>query len=195
MEEKLTVSEEKKKLRREFFALRASLSEKERQEWDRFLNDALANSRFYREARVLLCFFPVRGEPDLLPLAAKALRDGKKVAFPISHPEDHTMSFRAVGDLSELKKGTYGIPEPPETGELLNDARDALCLLPGLAFDRYGYRLGYGGGYYDRFLEHFSGVAIAPTYSPFLADRLPTDDYDRPSDGVITEKGEVSLYV
>ncbi len=190
-----SVTEQKRALREQFLALRASLSNEEKRELDQALCDGLSRHPFYKNANVILLFFPVRGEPDLLPLAESALREGKTVGFPISHPKDRTMSFRAVRTLSELKAGAYGIPEPPTAGELLNDRTDALCLLPGLAFDRSGYRLGYGGGYYDRFLADFGGRTLAPTYERFLTERLPTDENDRPADGLITEKGEVSLYV
>ncbi len=195
MKESLPITERKQALRKQFFALRASISEDEKKRLDDRLNKNLAKHPLYKKAAVLLLFFPVRGEPDLLPLAELALREGKTVGFPISHPEDRTMTFRAIQSLSELQAGAYGIPEPPESGEFLNDRTDALCLLPGLAFDRYGYRLGYGGGYYDRFLSNFGGVTLAPTYELFLTESLPTDENDRPAGGLITEKGEESLYV
>ena len=175
MGELLTVSEQKRSLRTHARALRSSLSKEEKEALDRALCENVARHPLYREASVLLCFFPVRGEPDLLPLARLALREGKLVGFPISHPEDHTMTFRAVKDISELVKGAYGIPEPPEDGEILNHRKDALCLLPGLAFDSHGYRLGYGGGYYDRFLSDFQGRTLAPTYRMLVVDRLPID--------------------
>ncbi len=190
-----SVAEQKKELRKILRDRRASISEEERKIWDDALVSHLGNHPAYKSCEVLLLFSPVRGEPNLLPLAALALREGKKVGFPISHPEDRTMTFCAVRDLCELSVGTYGIPEPPADGEILNRHPNALCLVPALSFDRYGYRLGYGAGYYDRFLSDFSGVSLAPVYSICLADRLPIDSHDLPVDLLITEKGEEPLHV
>ena len=195
MDTTLSVKEQKKELRKLLRQKRASISVEDKQAWDDALVASIASHPHYQSCEVLLLFSPVKGEPDLLPLAALALRQGKKVGFPISHPESRAMTFCAVRDLSELSKGTYGIPEPPPSGEILNDAPHALCLVPALAFDRYGYRLGYGGGYYDRFLADFHGISLAPTYHTLLCDCLPTDPYDRPVNLLITEKGEEMLYV
>ena len=195
MDELLTVTEQKKALRQSFRAIRSSIPNHEKEELDARLIEQLSAHPYYREASVLLLFFPVRGEPNLLALAEIALRAGKTVGFPISHPADHTMTFRSISDLSELRSGAYGIPEPPATGEILNGRADSLCLLPALAFDRSGYRLGYGGGYYDRFLADFSGKTLAPTYERLLTDKLPINENDRPADGILTEKGEVTLHV
>ncbi|MBR2354717.1 MAG: 5-formyltetrahydrofolate cyclo-ligase [Clostridia bacterium] len=195
MTESFSLSEQKQALRKQFRTLRDSLRIEQKEALDRAICEQVAAHRLYREASVLLLFFPVRGEPNLLPLAEKAMKEGKTVGFPISYPHDRTMSFRAISDLSELSPGTYGIPEPPQSGALLNARADALCLLPGLAFDRQGFRLGYGGGYYDRFLTEFPGTTLAPTYHMYLVDRLPINGTDRPTHCLITEKGEESLDV
>lgn len=195
MDTSLSVKEQKKELRRLLRQKRALISKEDKQAWDDALVASIASHPCYRSCEVLLLFYPVKGEPDLLPLATLALSQGKKVGFPISHPDIRAMSFCAIRDPSELSEGTYGIPEPPAGGEILNDAPHALCLVPALAFDRYGYRLGYGGGYYDRFLAEFHGVSLAPTYHTLLCDRLPIDPYDRSVDLLITEKGEEQLYV
>ncbi len=129
-----------------------------------------------------------------MPLAEDMLRRGKKVGFPISHPQTRTLTFHSVTDLSAMERGVYGIPEPSPSGELLNQAKESLCLVPALAADRHGFRLGYGGGYYDRFLTEFLGDSLLPLYHCLITDSLPTDPTDHAVAYILTEKGEESLH-
>ena len=191
MDHSPSVTAQKKALRTLFREKRSSITEEEKRVWDEALIFHISQHPFYQCSKAILLFSPVRGEPDLLPLVSLALKDGKKVGFPISHPEDRTMTFYAIKDLSELSIGTYGIPEPPAHGEILNHRSDALCLVPALAFDRLGYRLGYGGGYYDKFLKRFNGVTLGVTYDSLIADTLPTGVYDVPVDIIITERRSI----
>lgn len=189
------IGDEKKELRRRFLDLRSRLSVSQRQEWDAQLLHHLQQSPLYRQSDVLLVYFPIKGEPNVLSVAEQAVRDGKTVGFPISHPQTHTLSFHAVSDWHTLSPGAYGIPEPPASAPTLNDAPRALCLVPGLAFDRCGFRLGYGSGYYDRFLKNFGGTSLALLYEAFLCNRLPRYETDLPVQHIFTEKGEEALDV
>lgn len=143
----------------------------------------------YKDVRTVLAFCPVKGEPDILPLADALLRKGYNVAFPISHTETLTLEFKYVKDISELAAGAYGIPEPPRTAPTVTEFSDALCLVPALAFDRRGMRIGYGKGYYDRFLAHFCGKSVGTAFSEFVTDELPAGATDISVDIIITEKG------
>lgn len=143
-------------------------------------------------ATTVLAFFPVRGEPNILPLAKRLLKKGITVAFPISHKEDVRLEFRAISDLNDLKLGTYKICEPTESEQTLcRFERDAVCLVPALSFDRRGMRLGYGMGYYDRFLQDFGGISLGVAFSDLLVDELPTTDTDIPVSKIITEGGVI----
>lgn len=143
-------------------------------------------------ARTVLSFFPVRGEPDILPLAKRLLEKGITVAFPISHKEDVRLEFRAISALDDLKLGTYKICEPIESTQTLSVfENDTVCLVPALSFDMRGMRLGYGMGYYDRFLQGFDGISIGIGFSDLLVDKLPVDDTDIPVSKIITEGGVV----
>ena len=187
----IDLAAEKAALRRELLALRRSFSPWERERWNDDLCQAVGASDAFALCELLLCYCPVRGEADPLPLARLALRLGKRVAFPVSHVEDCTLSFHAVGSLDELTTGAYGIPEPPVSSAPITDFSQALCLVPALSFDRDGYRLGYGKGYYDRFLSRFDGVSVGVVYSPCLRDRLPRNGTDLAVDRIFTEKGEL----
>ncbi len=143
-------------------------------------------------AKTVLTFFPVRGEPDILPLASSLLKKGITVAFPISHKEDVRLDFRAISALDDLKLGTYKICEPTESTKTLSAFdSDTVCLVPALSFDRRGMRLGYGMGYYDRFLKNFSGISIGIAFSDFLVEELPAEDTDIPVLKIITEGGVI----
>lgn len=184
------VQTDKKRLRTKILDRRRAIPEEEKRQLDEALCEALLRLPEFETCRLLLCYYPVRGEIDLLPLARHAWALGKQVAFPVSHTEDCTLTFHKVGSLDELVAGAYGIPEPRESVPHATDFTDALCLVPALSFDRDGYRLGYGKGYYDRFLSEFHGRSVGLVYSRFLRDRLPRNETDHAVDRILTEKGE-----
>ena len=185
----MTLCEQKKALRRDLLERRASIGGDERAAASEAIARLVIGSDCFRTARTVLCYFPVRGEVDPLPIARAAWACGKTVAFVRSHPSDCTLDFRAVSGTHELTEGTYRIPEPSDGAPRLTEFGDALCIVPALAFDRRGYRLGYGKGYYDRFLADFGGMAIGLCYARLLQDVLPTDTHDRAVDGIFTEEG------
>jgi 5-formyltetrahydrofolate cyclo-ligase len=126
---------------------------------------------------------------------------GKKiVACPVSNTAENTLSFKTIKSTDELYSGSYNILEPPETNRDFRDLQAdvlagkkgqslSVCVIPCLAYDPEGYRMGYGKGYYDRFLPTFEGTKIGLCYSGFKSDRLPKGKYDVKLDVVITEKG------
>ena len=132
----------------------------------------------YRQSRCIYGYLPFNQEVDLLPLLHRALADGKQVALPKCYGKE--MRFILVSDLSRVRHSAFGAPEPIDDGPVAREP-DALVIVPGLAFDRSGCRIGYGGGYYDRFLarepEH---PTIALCFSFQLMDRLPADPHDIP---------------
>ncbi len=182
-------SEAKKELRRKLRAQRRSIEPKRKAELDASLVAHLLTTKEFQNARLLLLYAPLSDEPNLLPLADAAWHEGKQVAFPISEIASHMLDFRTVFSPEELCKGAYGILEPPLTAPTATIASDTLCIVPALAFDKEGFRLGYGGGYYDRFLSAFQGTAIGLCYSDLLQSELPRDQYDRAVTLLITEKG------
>ena len=147
----------------------------------------------YADADILLLYFPTRSEPDLTLLAHLALRDGKQVAFPISRTDSLTLDFRIVTSLDELEAGAYGIFEPRESAPRATLTERTLCVVPALAVDRDGYRLGYGKGYYDRFLSSFVGRSLVAIHSSLVCERLPRNDTDIPLNTIITETGAIRL--
>ncbi len=183
------VRAEKKEVRRRYRALRQSLSLADRHAWDRMLCEQILVLPCYQNAQTLLAFYPIGDEPDLLPVVTHALSVGKTVAFPVCEPETATMTFRIVCSLDELAVGAYGIPEPTDACPALFDFDSALCLVPALSFDRRGYRIGYGKGYYDRFLSAHPADTVGAIYHALMADALPIEPTDRAVSILVTERG------
>ena len=121
------------------------------------------------------------------PVFEEAVKLGKKVAFPCSL-EGGKLVFREINDLSELKSITHNIPEPTEQSVAVSDFKGSVCITPALAFDTNGYRIGYGGGYYDRFLSSYTETAIGVAYDGMVFEALPHDDFDLPVGIIITER-------
>lgn len=137
----------------------------------------------------VLLFSAVRGEICLDALAEKLLDMGKTVAFPISHTEDTRLEFKVISSLRELSAGAYGIPEPPKDNPTVGMLESAVCITPALAIDERGYRLGYGKGYYDRFLKSNPCRRVGVVYEEFFTPSLPHTEQDIPVDVIVTEKG------
>lgn len=183
--------DEKNALRDQYKAMRRALPPEEKAAMDRKITDRIRSLVSYRYVDTLLLYYPKSTEIDTLPLAKSALEAGKKVAFPVTG-ENGRMEFRLVENLdSDLAPGKFGIPEPLPSCSLFekNGRSSALILVPALAFDKEGFRLGYGKGYYDRYLEDFIVTSVGLVYQDFIADRLPRGRFDQAVDLLVTEKG------
>lgn len=186
MQTNLRSYEDKRKARKELSSLRADICD--RAKYSKLLCERLIALEEYKNADTVLLYFPTKSEPDLTSIAQIAWSDGKKVAFPISKTESCTLDFRTVNDLCELHEGAYGIFEPTENAEQACVTSNTLCIVPALAVDLDGYRLGYGKGYYDRFLGDFCGRSAVAVHSSLVCDRLPRNDTDIPLKIIITEQ-------
>ena len=142
--------------------------------------------RLYPHAESFLFFYPIRKEPDLTPLAEELIRKGKLVAFPKVVGKEIFPVM--VNSLKELFPGKFGVREPSLEFDRILTGID-VAFIPGLAFDRYGFRIGYGGGYYDRFLNSFPvKVKVGVCFSFQLFEKVPHDPFDVPVDYITTEK-------
>ncbi len=184
----ITSKEEKQQLRTLYKARREALPPPVREARDTALCKAIASTPSYRYASTVLAYAPIGAEVDLLPLLREALAAGKRVALPRSY-RGGLMTFHYIESLSVLERGAFGIPEPPRTCDVFVPAPATLCLVPGIVFDRMGYRVGYGGGYYDRFLRDFDGTAIGVVYHDFILDALPHGRHDLAVSAMATERG------
>ena len=131
---------------------RAEISREQKKTMDRDIAAGIGDSPLFKNASMLLIYAPLENEINLLPLALVARKRGIPVAFPRCDKESGTMQFYTLPEGQKLSPGAYGIPEPPEDAPLCTPDRRALCIVPALSYDLDGNRVGYGKGYYDRYL-------------------------------------------
>ena len=147
------------------------------------LGELFRQHSLYQTANTIYGYLPYNQEVRTVPMLEQAIRDGKRVAVPKVFGDE--MKFIYLDDLSLVSKGYCGIPEPLADEPVANDPT-ALVLMPGLAFDSQGHRIGYGGGFYDRFLalepDH---PTIALCYGFQMVDQLETEEFDVPVDCVL----------
>ena len=173
----------KQELRARIRAQKRAMSEEMIVEKSEALGRLFAQSEAYKNAKSIYGYLPYNQEVRTTPMLEQALRDGKRVAVPKVYGEE--MKFLYLDDLTQVSKGYAGIPEPIEDGPVADD-ETALVLMPGLAFDPQGHRVGYGGGFYDKFLAKEPGhPTVALCYEFQVFDALEVDDYDIPVDLVI----------
>lgn len=189
--------ERKNRIREEFKALRRDMTPELKAEYDGKICQRFMSLASYRFADALLLYAPLKYEIDIMPIAEDALKRGKTVAFPLCDPENRSMTYHTVTELSQLSSGSYGIREPdarlPVYDLKEHPGENAVCFVPALAFDRDGYRIGYGKGFYDRYLSSFGGAKMGVEYSTCIVDRLPRGKFDTAVDFLVTEKGVVTL--
>lgn len=164
---------------------RQSLSEEEAIMKSIKISEKLLKMEEYKRADCIYCYIDFRNEVKTKTIIRRALNDGKRVAVP--KVENGEMEFYYIDGYDKLKIGAYGILEPE--GCPLAHETDSLLIMPGVAFDKENHRIGYGGGYYDRYLQrpnsHFK-VALAYQFQVF--SKVPYEDFDIQPDLVITEK-------
>ena len=184
-----TVSLEKQRLREERLAAREVLSEQERSVLDDRITQKLLATSEYAEATTVLTYVSVSSEVSTRMFIESALRDGKTVAVPRCLP-GHCLEFVAIASLEQLVAAPFNLLEPvKELPALTEDQKNnSICIVPALLVDAKGYRLGYGAGFYDRFLSTYPGKKICLAYQQSLSrTTLPHTAFDIGVDLVITE--------
>ena len=175
-------------MRRFFEEKRKILSENNnKQNIDLEIQGRLLISEEYRRADTILIYAARENEIATSGIIHAALANRKTVALPVCH-KGGVMTFHRIDSLSQLEPGRFGIPEPVEgCPEVIPDA-DTLCICPALCCEMRGYRLGWGGGFYDRYLAKYDCLKVALCYSDALIPEFEVDEYDIPMDIICTEK-------
>lgn len=184
-----TITTEKAALRRAVKEYR--ITPEEKAESDRLLLERFLALPQVMKAASLLLFYGMGGEPDTVRLLEPLLAAGKTVALPRCLPGGELEARRYLG-ASHLTSGPYNIPEPDGSCPVIPRDGFDVILVPNLCCDRACYRLGHGGGYYDRYLPGFSGVTIALCRDKLLRHRLPVEAHDLPVGLVVTESERLS---
>ncbi|NMP36846.1 MAG: 5-formyltetrahydrofolate cyclo-ligase [Clostridiales bacterium] len=179
----------KAELRYRFREKRKAMPPEEKTQLDQKIANRFMNLWQFRETQTLLTYVSTAIEVDTRYIIGEALKLGKTVAVPRCIPGTREMDFYIIKSFSDLKSGAFGVLEPDKgVCKKLTDLSSGLCIVPALVFDKFGYRLGYGKGYYDRFLARFKGSAVGLCYSECVIDELPHGKYDRATQLLITER-------
>lgn len=173
----------KLQLRRSIREQKRAMTEAQIREKSEQLARLFLETEEYRRAKSIYGYLSYNQEVRTLPILQQALRDGKRVAVPKCYGEE--MRFIWLDDLSAVAKNAMGIPEPIADGPVAQD-ETALVLMPGVAFDHAGNRIGYGGGYYDKFLAREGNhPTLALCYAFQMVDHLESEEFDIPVDRVL----------
>ena len=157
---------------------RNAIPPEQRKEWDVAIIKRIAASDVFKNAHEILIYAPIGSEINLLPLARAAQMQGKRIAFPRCDIKTTTLQFYYLEGAARLEVGAYRIPEPPANAPLCIPTKHSLCIVPALSFDLSGARLGYGRGYYDRFLSSYRGLAVGIARDAFILPKLPRGAFD-----------------
>ncbi|MBQ3968958.1 MAG: 5-formyltetrahydrofolate cyclo-ligase [Clostridia bacterium] len=182
------LKEQKSELRRGLKSKRSELDENSRLNLDSEIQSRFLALRQYALCDTVFTYVSKDTEVDTTAVIRAAWANGKKVAVP-KCVDNNELEFYYIESMDDLEEGFCGLKEPVEGKcQKVGDYSKGICIVPGLSFDAEGYRLGYGKGYYDRFLVKFGGVTVGFCYSSCIKWKLPRDQYDRAVDIIITDR-------
>jgi 5-formyltetrahydrofolate cyclo-ligase len=182
-----SIHDQKGQLRQRCKTLRKELGDETRQQASDAICRHLSSWDAFHNAETILTYMPIRGEVDLRPLLTE-FPDKRWLLPRILPGEEGRMLFHPY-DPGNLIVHAFGMAEPAPHLPQVYPNEIQLVLAPGLAFDKNGWRLGYGGGYFDRFLKDFRGVSVGVLFQALLLDAIPHGAYDIPVNWLVTENG------
>lgn len=178
----------KNSIRKKYKSIRKNLGDDTRNIYSNIIYESLVESEFYKKAEMIFAYVSIGDEVDTYRIIQHAINNGKKVAVPYCVPNSCKMEFYFIENIAQLKVGAFGVPEPdPKKCEPAYE-KNAIMLMPALAFDLRGYRMGYGKGYYDRYVVGFNGLKIGLCYSTNISKCILHNQYDCCADYIITDK-------
>lgn len=178
----------KAELRKKILQEMKAIPREQKQAMDQALMDQFLKHPFYQEAKTIATYLSFPHEFQTQELIEQALKDGKKILIPKTYPKGR-MDF-VVYDPQQLVKTAFGLLEPQGDLEVVDASQIDLIHVPGLAFTTKGYRIGYGGGYYDRYLKHFPGHTLSTVYPCQIQDFI-SENHDIPVQEVLIDEGNL----
>lgn len=169
---------DKKEIRKTLKEKRRNIPKEKKVIYDNAISERIVNSDYFKNAGQVLIFSSTDDEFDTKYVIECCRNENKKVFYPLCIDSIGNMKFFQVDFPDDLQVGMYGIFEPKPYCKEYNPQENDIIIVPCLSVDKNGFRIGYGKGYYDRFLKKFNGVSICPCYEELLTDKLPTDKYD-----------------
>lgn len=184
----LDIRNYKQELRLKCRRLREEMPKDKKHELDTAVAENVRRLKEYRPASTILVYMSTPIEVDTVEIIKNAWTDGKKVAVPRCIPDTRDMEFHYITSFDCLAKGSFSVLEPPSDAPIVTDFSGCLMIVPGMQFDMKGYRIGYGKGYYDRYMVRFTGVSAGICYSSELKPFMYHGRFDRNVDIVVTDK-------
>ncbi len=188
---------DKTAIRQQYLIMRRATSSVVRESADELIRKQLERLPEYQKAELVLSYVSFGDEVDTHAIIESALAAGKQVAVPLSVKKEKSLRFYTITSTADLRPGMLGIMEPvPDEERLVTPemGKGSVCLVPGLVFDGEGFRIGYGGGYYDRFLAFYMGekLGLARTMQ-VSSNPLPRGAHDVHVDTLVTEQGSFRI--
>lgn len=187
---------DKKLIRKETLIKRDSIDPEKKQEKDKLIMGRILSLPSFKKANTVLYFASFRSEVSTLQQIEEALKMGKRIMLPKVDKIDKRLRLYEIHSIGEIKSGFMGIPEPDVSPERERDINDAdLVIMPGVAFDPKGNRLGYGAGYYDKLLAGLKKKIplIAIAYEEQIVDSLPAESHDIRVDMIVTDERIIEI--
>lgn len=183
----------KSELRKEVKAQRRSIADKKSA--DKKIADLLFKSEFYKKADTILTYVSLPDEVETDGIINNALDSGKRVAVPYCVDDNGHMEFYLITSIDDLIEGSFGVREPDiEKCKRLDNFENSVIIVPALCFDINGYRLGYGKGYYDRFLQNYPFISVGLCYNSLVKKQVPIGEYDQRVNCIITDDKILSCF-
>lgn len=177
----------KKELRKDFLNIRDEISREEKISFDELIYNYFIKSDFFKNYDSFLVYVSIRSEVETVKIIDYLLRNGKSVSVP--YCKNQTMYFYSINSLDDLIVGAFGIPSVDiSISDKTKNFNNTLCIVPAISFDNNGNRLGYGGGYYDRFLSEYKLPTLGLCYEKCISDFIPSESFDIKINYVLTEK-------
>ena len=173
-------------LRKEWMAKEAALPRGYMEASNKGISENLFSLPEFQRAENILFFYSIWHEPDTHEMMRRALEQKKTVALPRTYPKG-VMTARRITSLEELSPSKFGIPEPSESATVLEPEELDLIVVPAIAFDRDGYRLGHGAGYYDIYLPRTKAFTCGITREKMLVPHVPREAHDVRVNCIVTE--------
>ena len=189
----INYKEIKRGLRQKSRLGRRELSDAEKRELDRKIYDNIMRLRQYKACNTIFAYVSTGTEVDTKAVIKKAFLDGKRVAVPRCTDEKGRMVFHYITSLDELRPGSFSVDEPSETAPVAVGNDSCFMLVPAFVIDKKGYRIGYGKGYYDRYIPGFSGQTVGLCYSSEFVNSVPHGKFDQSVDVIVTDAGIKSV--
>ena len=178
----------KQELRLKCRKKRTEMEAAKKAELDRCIAENVRRLKEYKPANTLLVYMSTSIEVNTVEIIKNAWADGKKVAVPRCIPDSRDMEFHYITTLDCLSPGSFSVLEPSPELPIVTDFSGCLMIVPGMQFDMRGYRIGYGKGYYDRYMVRFGGISAGICYADELKPFMDHGRFDRQVDIVVTDK-------